>query len=194
MRVLVSDTSVLIGCLSTTQREQSICAKGWKPSETIPDAGCQELKSQNGSELTPAPDRLPSLNASALPDEGTGNLPLVLHQRLRHHGEDAGALHHLSGIRRSAVVRVCVFPGTGNRPGHCAVAPEPGEVRPLADSRAVMAGARPVRLTAGSGHRPGMAPVDGVLAWKLEIGPVTLYRYLDADGGRRKHGRWVLGD
>ena len=75
MRVLVSDTSVLIGCLSTTQREQSICAKGWEPSETIPGAGCQELKSQNGSELTPAPDRLPSLNAFALPDEGTGNLP-----------------------------------------------------------------------------------------------------------------------
>ena len=26
-------------------------------------------------------------------------LPLVLHHRLRQHREDAGALHHLSGIR-----------------------------------------------------------------------------------------------
>ena len=161
MRVLVSDTSVLIGCLSTTQREQAICAKGWKPSETIPDAGCQELKSQNGSELTPAPDRLPSLNAFALPDEGTGNLPLVLLKRLRHHGEDAGALRRLSGIRRSAIVRVGVFPGPGNRPAHSAVTLEPCAVGPLADSRAVMAGARPVRLPAGSGLRPGMAPGDG---------------------------------
>ena len=38
-------------------------------------------------------------------------LPLVLHHRLRQHREDAGALHHLSGFRRSAVVRVGVFPG-----------------------------------------------------------------------------------
>ena len=88
-------------------------------------------------------------------------LLLVLHHRLRQHREDAGALHHLSGIRRSAVVRVGVFPGTGNRPAHCAVTPEPCAVRPLTDSRAVMAGARLVRLPAGSGHRPGMAPVDG---------------------------------
>ena len=88
-------------------------------------------------------------------------LPLVLHHRLRQHREDAGALHHLSGIRRSAVVRVGVFPDTGNRPAHCAVTPIPGAGRPLPDSGAVMAGARPVRLLAGSGHRPGMAAVDG---------------------------------
>ena len=86
---------------------------------------------------------------------------LVLHQRLGQHREDAGALHHLSGIRRSAFVRVGVFPGTGNRPAHCAVTPEPCALRPLPDSCVVMAGARPVRLPAGSGHRPGMAPVDG---------------------------------
>ena len=82
-------------------------------------------------------------------------LPLVLHHRLRQHREDAGALHHLSGIRRSAVVPVGVFPGTGNRPAHCAVTPIPGAVRPLPDSRAVMAGAPPMRLLAGSGHRLG---------------------------------------
>ena len=97
---------------------------------------------------------------------GTGSLywlklylPLVLHHRLRQHREDAGALHHLSGIRRSAVVRVGGFPGTGNRSAHRAVTPEPCAVRPLPDSRAVMAGARPVRLPAGSGHRPGVAAV-----------------------------------
>ena len=70
------------------------------------------------------------------------DLILVLHHRLRQHREDAGALHHLAGIRRSAVVRVGVFPGTGHVPAHCAVTPIPGAVRPLPDSRAVMADAR----------------------------------------------------
>ena len=97
-------------------------------------------------------------------------LPLVLHQRLSQHREDAGALHHLSGTRRSSVVRVGVFPGTGNRPAHCTVAPETCAVRPLPESRAVMAGARPVRLPAGSGHRPEMAPVAGEPAERDEVG------------------------
>ena len=34
------------------------------------------------------------------------DLTLVSHHRLRQHRKDAGALHHLSGLRRSAVVRV----------------------------------------------------------------------------------------
>ena len=31
-------------------------------------------------------------------------------------------------------------------------------------------------------------------AVELKIGLVTFYRYLDSDGGLRKHGRRVLGD
>ena len=49
----------------------------------------------------------------------------------------------------------------GIRPTHCAITPIPGAVRPLPDSRAVMAGARSLRLLAESGHRTGVAPVDG---------------------------------
>ena len=70
-------------------------------------------------------------------------LPLVLHhrlpqsplrpgghqRRLRQNREDAGALHHLAGIRRSAVVRVGIPAGTGNRPAHRAVTPDPVIVR-----------------------------------------------------------------
>ncbi len=44
---------------------------------------------------------------------------------------------------------------------HAPIPAQPPRPRPLPDSRAVMAGARPVRLPAGSGHRPEMAPVDG---------------------------------
>ena len=45
---------------------------------------------------------------------------------------------------------------------------KPCAVRPLPDSRAVMVGARPVCLLAVSGHRPGMAPVDGELGQHRE--------------------------
>ena len=49
------------------------------------------------------------------------HLPLVLHQRLRQHREDVGALHRLSGIRQSAVVRDGFFVGTGNQSTYNAV-------------------------------------------------------------------------
>lgn len=90
------------------------------------------------------------------------------HPHLRQYREDAGALHFLARIRRSAVVRVRIPPGTGNRPADRVVAPEPCAVRPLPDSRAVIAGARPVRLLARSGHRPGIAPVDSELGQHRE--------------------------
>ena len=102
-----------------------------------------------------------------------------------------------SGIRQSAVVRVGVFPGTGHRPTRCAVTPIPGAVRPLPDSRAVMAGARPIRLLAGSGHRPGVATVDGELgqhrepAQRDEVGSRRVRQRGCGSGrrGRRRNGK-----
>ena len=143
---------------------ETIPAPGVAPPPAAAPVGTGRLWLGKGS-VPPAGGRLAYRPSARRPVRcGSGRHPHPRHQRrLRQYREDAGALHHLSGIRRSAVVRVGIFLGTGNRPTHCAITPIPGAVRPLPDSRTVMASSRPVRLLTGSDHRPGMAPVDGEL-------------------------------
>ena len=143
---------------------ETVLAPGVAPPPAAAPIGAGRLWLGEGS-VPPTAGRLAFRPSARRPVRcGSGRHPHPRHQRrLRQYREDAGALHHSSGFRQSAVVRVGVFPGTGNRPTLRAVTPIPGAVRPLPDSRAVMAGARPVRLLAGSGHRSGVAAVDGEL-------------------------------
>ena len=113
---------------------------GWGPSR-LPTFGSALGSMRIGPESSPAPSTTPASYIEEMPVSCT----------------------HSSGFRQSAVVRLGVPMGAGNRRTRCALTRISGAIRPLPDSRTVMAGARPVRLLAGSGHRSGVAAVDGGL-------------------------------